>query len=239
MGGFLTLFGRGGGCCNGDHGDHGGYARMGNCEAEVLMRMPILRYLKEPVLRIEELDAQYPYGGQPGWYALVIASGQFAYWDAMYNRWDYVKYPPVTAETLLAGLGIEMDSMADGATFVWDQSAKVFKASVAQAAEVDTNAGRIDLRARFVRRIAGGGLALTGNNVYPHITPAGGHVCTIWFRSIACGMVTFPASPSDSFDGKTWVCFNGDHVSVPGGKWAQITVAYTGNEYMAKCEVSG
>lgn len=239
MGGFLTLFGRGGGCCD-DHDDHhGAYAKLGKCEADVLMRMPILRYLKEPVLRIEELDAQYPYGGQPGWYALVIGSGQFAYWDAMYNRWDFVKRPPVTAEALLAGLDIGMDAMPDGATLVWDAEAKVFKASLPQAAEVDVNAGKIDLRERFVRRIGSGGLALTGNNVSPHITPAGGHVCTIWFRSMAGGEVVFPAASSDSFDGKAWVCLNGTRVTVGGGKWAEITVSYTGSEYIAKCVVQG
>jgi hypothetical protein len=234
MGGFFTLFGRGGGGCD----DHSGYAGMGQCEADVLKRVPVLRYLKDPVMHIGELDAQYPYGGQPGWFAFVVSAGQFAYWDALYNRWDFMKYPPVTAEMLLAGLGIDVHTVADGDTIRWDAATERFTAAAEPEASVDVKAGKIDLRARFVRRTGYGGLAFTGNNVFPHITPAGGHVCTVWFRSLDGGVITFPASASDSFDGKTWVCLNGDtQVAVPGGKWAEVTVVYTGFEYMAKALV--
>jgi hypothetical protein len=232
MGGLLTLF-SGGGRCREDR--HACYEGLGKCEAEMLKRMPILRYLKDPVVHIEELDAHYPYGGQAGWYALVISAGQFAYWDALYNRWSYMKYPPVTSEALLAGLGINPESLSDGAQLKWNAEAGRLELRPPSGNTVDTNQGKIDLRSRYVRRIGHVGLSFAGHNISPAITPASGHVCTVWFKSLEGGTVTFPSSSEETFDGKTWVCFDGTSVPVGGGKWAEVTVTYTGQEYMARC----
>jgi hypothetical protein len=52
-----------------------------------LERLPILRYLKEPVQWIEELYERYPDGGEAGWFALVGSLKSFAYWDSELRAW--------------------------------------------------------------------------------------------------------------------------------------------------------
>jgi hypothetical protein len=54
----------------------------------LLKKIPLLRYLKDPVERIEKLSERYPLGGQKGWFAFVVEAKTFAYWDAAEERWE-------------------------------------------------------------------------------------------------------------------------------------------------------
>ncbi len=74
-------------CGHHHHGHHGG---LGFCEAEIIKRIPVLRYLKEPVAELNDLYKCYPTGGQPGWFAWVYNEEGFAYWHHGENKWKLV-----------------------------------------------------------------------------------------------------------------------------------------------------
>lgn len=94
---------------------------MCECEKrnrEDIVNMPVLRYLKEPVMYVSELYARYPGGGEYGWYALVLSAGLFYYWDSEEKKWRAVggKGGETLAEQYYAGvsdlstyLGIPID----------------------------------------------------------------------------------------------------------------------------------
>ncbi len=56
-------------------------------QAELVARMPMLRYLKEPVGKMSDLYARYPDGGEFGWFALVLSEKNIAYWDVEERKW--------------------------------------------------------------------------------------------------------------------------------------------------------
>jgi uncharacterized repeat protein (TIGR02543 family) len=53
----------------------------------MLRRLPLLRYLKEPAERVEELYVRYPMGGHPGDFAWVHSAETFAYWYDPVREW--------------------------------------------------------------------------------------------------------------------------------------------------------
>lgn len=57
------------------------------CQAD-LRNLPVLRYLKEPVDRINELYVRYPGGGETGWFAFVFDEERFAWWNHIAKRWQ-------------------------------------------------------------------------------------------------------------------------------------------------------
>lgn len=52
-----------------------------------LEKIPILKYLKEPVMYKEELYERYPMGGEYGWFAFVYSIKSFMYWDPETLEW--------------------------------------------------------------------------------------------------------------------------------------------------------
>ena len=56
-------------------------------EAELLRRIPVLRYPKGPVKHIDDLYKTYPQGGEYGWYSFVMTAGTFAYWEEEDKKW--------------------------------------------------------------------------------------------------------------------------------------------------------
>lgn len=52
-----------------------------------LNKIPLLKYLKEPVAYREELYARYPSGGEWGWFAFVYSLKSFAYWEPQTEEW--------------------------------------------------------------------------------------------------------------------------------------------------------
>ena len=218
MAGLLTLFG--GGC-------HG-------CTADMLKRIPLFRYMKDPVVRIEELDAQYPYGGQAGWFAFVVEAGQFAYWDMLTTQWRYMNYPPVSAEVFLMGLGIKADTLEDGAILRWNGDKRMLEFAPWCVSTVDRTSGKLDLRYRVARREVNGDLSFAKSNIRtPFVSPPEGHEYTLYVRSVNGGEIRFPSAAEDCYDGKEWVSMSGKSVVAGGGKWVEVKVLYTGKEYMA------
>jgi hypothetical protein len=55
--------------------------------SEMIRRVPVLRYLKDPVRGVNDLYIRYPQGGEPGWFAFVFDSHTFAYWDQEKEKW--------------------------------------------------------------------------------------------------------------------------------------------------------
>ena len=231
MAGLFTLPGRG---CHEDCA----YGGMSVCEADILKRIPLFRYMKDPVVHIGELDAQYPYGGQSGWFAFVVEAGQFAYWDMMTTQWRYMNYPPVSSELFLVGLGIDADTLEEGAVLRWNADDRKLECVPWYGATVDRTPGKLDLRYRIARRMVNGNLTFAKSNIRtPFVTPAEGHEFTLYVKSVNGGEIRFPASAEDYYDGKEWVLMRGNSVVVGGGKWAEVKVLYTGNEYIASVNV--
>ena len=52
-----------------------------------LMRLPLLRLIKEPVNSVSELYVRYPNGGEYGWFAFVYDDATFYYWDVNRHEW--------------------------------------------------------------------------------------------------------------------------------------------------------
>ncbi|MDR0823895.1 MAG: tail fiber protein [Prevotella sp.] len=58
--------------------------------AEGLKKIPVLRYLKDPVVHLEDLYIKYPQGGEYGWFSFVETKQMFAYWDIETKEWKYL-----------------------------------------------------------------------------------------------------------------------------------------------------
>ena len=52
--------------------------------------VPVLRYLKDPVEKLNDLYVRYPGGGEYGWFALVVEKGTFAWWNTAFRRWNLI-----------------------------------------------------------------------------------------------------------------------------------------------------
>lgn len=52
-----------------------------------LDKIPLLKYLKEPVIDKEELYDKYPHGGEAGWFVFVHALKTFMFWDITDKEW--------------------------------------------------------------------------------------------------------------------------------------------------------
>lgn len=52
-----------------------------------LDKIPLLKYLKEPVIYKEELYTRYPGGGEYGWFAFVYSLKSFMYWEPSTSEW--------------------------------------------------------------------------------------------------------------------------------------------------------
>lgn len=52
-----------------------------------LNKIPLLKYLKEPVLYKEELYDKYPNGGEYGWFVFVHSLKTFVFWDIESKDW--------------------------------------------------------------------------------------------------------------------------------------------------------
>lgn len=50
----------------------------------------LLRYLKDPVLYINNLYGNFPDGGELGWLAYVVSENKFATWDVEKKKWKYI-----------------------------------------------------------------------------------------------------------------------------------------------------
>ena len=87
---------------------------------EDLMKIPVLRYLKEPVNALSELYVRYPDGGEYGWFAWVKNLKTLAYWDVDSKKWETI------AVSLLSSLGIDSELMQDGDVPVWDSETNKF-----------------------------------------------------------------------------------------------------------------
>jgi hypothetical protein len=190
--------------------------------------------MKAPVLKIEDLDAQYPYGGQSGWFSLVVSAGQFAYWDAMTSKWCYVKSPEITIEALFSGLGISYKEIADGSFMRWNAEREALEMTTTNTElTVNKNTGKIDLRNSFARKIINGGLSFAASNIYPLISPPEGHRYILYVKSNNGGLVMLPVEPQALFDGKPWILISGV-AALNGGLWNKIEVFYSGNEYFVE-----
>ena len=49
-----------------------------------------MRYLKDPVEKLNDLYVRYPDGGEYGWFALVVEKATFAWWNTAFRRWDLI-----------------------------------------------------------------------------------------------------------------------------------------------------
>lgn len=52
-----------------------------------LDKIPLLKYLKEPVSYKEELYDKYPHGGEEGWFMFVHSLKTFVFWDIESKDW--------------------------------------------------------------------------------------------------------------------------------------------------------
>ena len=52
-----------------------------------LDKIPLFKYLKEPVFYKQELYTKYPEGGERGWFAFVYSLKSFVYWDLELKDW--------------------------------------------------------------------------------------------------------------------------------------------------------
>jgi hypothetical protein len=63
------------------------HGHFNSCEAEILKKIPLLRFLQEPVEELDDLYVRHPRGGFPGAFAFVIGQGAFAYWEDSERKW--------------------------------------------------------------------------------------------------------------------------------------------------------
>lgn len=93
----------------GEHIGHGhGHHEGTGCIAEASLRVPAMRYQKDPVLTLNDLYKIYPMGGQDGWYAFVVDKGCFARWVEKENKWKLFAAPK---EAILETLGLSASTM--------------------------------------------------------------------------------------------------------------------------------
>jgi len=108
-------------CYSHHHHHHGIEA----CEADILRRIPLLQYIKKPVLLLEELYERYPLGGQPGWFAFVYNERAFAYWDMSENRWRMMP-AFLSAQDLLRLLSVDISKAKSGHVLMWSEEKGTF-----------------------------------------------------------------------------------------------------------------
>ena len=65
-----------------------------------LDKIPIMRYLRDPVVRFNDLYELYPEGGEYGWFVFVHDEKTFAYWDADENRWSLLNDAEISVAQL-------------------------------------------------------------------------------------------------------------------------------------------
>lgn len=90
--------------------------------AEVLHRIPVLRYLKDPVVYLDDLYKRYPQGGEYGWYAFVTTAGTFAYWDDKAIKWELL-----SIGDLKSILGADTELLREGDIPIWDEENEKFE----------------------------------------------------------------------------------------------------------------
>ena len=59
-----------------------------NTDIQQLANIPVLKYLKDPVVSLSELYSRYKEGGEYGWYAFVFIEKTFAWWNSDKERWE-------------------------------------------------------------------------------------------------------------------------------------------------------
>lgn len=97
------------------------------CEREVfrmypgLENIPVLKYLKEPVLRVTDLYINYPNGGEYGWFAWSGEDKGFRYWDIDSRKWELI-----SAGDLQTLVGVSPELLKDGDIPVWDAESEKF-----------------------------------------------------------------------------------------------------------------
>lgn len=78
-----------------------------------LDKIPLFRYLRDPVMRFGDLQTLYPAGGEHGWFVFVHDEKTFAYWDTEDNEWkllnnkepsiEQLRYMEITQEEFFMG----------------------------------------------------------------------------------------------------------------------------------------
>jgi len=112
------------GCHYGHHGHHDGVLR--GCEADIIRHIPLLRFLREPVMEVDDLYRRHPLGGQPGWVAFVFKEKTFAYWHHGKNRWELIR-SVLTKDEFFRCFGVDMRTLKDSQTLLWDSDAGTFR----------------------------------------------------------------------------------------------------------------
>ena len=115
--------------------------RVSSCEADMIRRIPVLRFLKEPVMCLNDLYKRHPLGGQPGWYAFVFDVHNFAYWHHGRNRWELVP-AHFNEESFLENLGFDVDDLVDNQVLMWNRADRKFRLYVIRT--VDDVPGKRD-----------------------------------------------------------------------------------------------
>ena len=111
----------------GHHGrKHGHHGHLHGCEADFIRKIPVLRFLKEPVQELNDLYRAYPLGGQPGWYSFVFNEKTFAFWHHGKNRWELMR-SVFTKEDFFNCFGIDMRHLKDSQVLLWDKEAGTFR----------------------------------------------------------------------------------------------------------------
>lgn len=85
----------------------------------------MLRYLKDPVMELNDLYRKHPLGGQPGWYAFVFNAHNFAYWHHGRNKWELVP-AYFTVFDFMERMGIDPDEIKAGDGLFWDGEKRIF-----------------------------------------------------------------------------------------------------------------
>ena len=138
-----------------------------DCEGEFIGQIPVLRYLKEPVRRLDDLYVSFPFGGQPGDFAFVYEAHCFAYWHPGENRWRLISLA-FTAEDLIRNLGLRFDKMQSGHVLMWSETVGGFVPYLIRT--VDSVPSSKDLDGLYL--IAGKGVWTVENGVVREIVSA-------------------------------------------------------------------
>jgi hypothetical protein len=80
-----------------------------HCICGSIGRIPLLRYLKNPVKELNDLYDCYPRGGQTGWFAYVRDEKNIAFWDSDGERWELLLHD------VMSGLRGDMEKLIDEA----------------------------------------------------------------------------------------------------------------------------
>ena len=169
MGGYVKYSGRCGHGCHFIHHDHHrhgchGHHGLDRCEGEFIGRIPVLRYLKEPVRMLDDLYVAFPLGGQPGDFAFVYEARCFAYWHQGRNRWELISLV-FTASDLIRNLGLRADKLQSGHVLMWNEDVGGFVPYLIRAVDA-VPTGR-DLDGLYL--VSGIGVYVVGNGVVTEI----------------------------------------------------------------------